>query len=125
MECIKTYDIEEVVAILPDELPNFKMIRKISGIEVNLSKQRYVNFVKRGTTCEHCGMKGEFFALERQEGEQRGVLNLYGLNWMNEEVIISSVTDKRVGRAPIGTILCTNCQHKLVSHSKSRYDGKA
>jgi hypothetical protein len=121
---IEVYEIRDVMPKLPKrKLPNTTYI-KFKGIKVNIAKDRYVNFVNKGTTCSKCGMNAEFFALEQQEGQDIGVLNLYGRNKRGEEVIISATTNKRYGKIPPGTILCNDCQQTHVSHSKSIYDIK-
>jgi hypothetical protein len=122
MGIIATFELQEILPKLPKVLPKTKTFLTLRGVDVNISKQRYVNFVQKGTTCSKCGLKGEFFGLERQEGRDVGVLNLYGINRRGEDVIISSTTDKRRGRTPIGQIFCNDCQHRHVSHSKSIYD---
>lgn len=121
MECIAIYDIEDIIKILPRKR---KITRDISykefyGVKVNLDKDRYITFATKGTACEKCGLEGEFFALEKQEGCEVGVLNLIGVNDDDKEIVISVVTNKRRGSISTGTILYSECQHKYVSHSKS------
>lgn len=121
MECIAVYEIRGIVGSLPTKLSNNKIIKEFRGIKVNLNKQRYVTFANKGMTCECCGLQGDFFALERQDGEENGVLNLYGVNNLDEEIVISVTTNKRMGKIAVGTVLCSECQHKHVSHSKTKY----
>lgn len=122
MKRLTTYKLIEILPKLHKMLPRYKTFLTLEGISVNIGKQRYVNFVQKGTTCAKCGMKGKFFALEQQEGSEVGVLNLYGYNERKEEVIISSTTSKRHGKMQTDQVLCSDCQHRYVSHSKSIYD---
>lgn len=121
MECIAIYDIDYLLKEFPDSVDyNSKIIKEFIGVKVNLSKDRYVAFKNVGTKCEHCGLEGEFFALEVQRGCDNGVFNLIGINDSDREVVISVTTNKRVGKIPVGTVLCSECQHKLVSYSKDK-----
>lgn len=121
MECIAIYDIDDMLEEFPSSIDSdTKIVREFLGIKVNLSKDRYVTFKNKGTTCEHCGLEGEFFALEVQKGCSNGVFNLIGVDESDREVVISVTTNKRVGKIPVGTVLCSECQHKLVSYSKDK-----
>lgn len=115
--------VTQALKMLPKTLLKNKHIINLCGVKINISKQRYVNFVNKGTKCFNCGIKGEYFLIEKEkENSEYGVINLYGYNEiLKEDIIISSTTNKRFGKYPINTILCTNCQHEIVSHSKSKY----
>ena len=121
MECVALYDVEDIIAILPVKQ---KMTRDIAykefdGVKVDIYKDRYITFATKGTTCEKCGLEGEFFALEKQDGCDVGVLNLIGVDDNDREIVISVTTNRRKGKIPVGTVLCSECQHKYVSHSRS------
>ena len=60
---------------------------------VKMYSQRYQVFKTKGTKCVKCGIEGTFFALERgahnQQNTDRYHFNLYGLNELGEEVLIT------------------------------------
>jgi len=62
----------------------------ISGVQVKLTSQRYEVF-KRNLTCVKCGLKGAFFAIERQKKEDTDKyhLNLYGIDKDGNEVLMT------------------------------------
>jgi hypothetical protein len=70
------------------------------GKKVKMGSQRYELFKEKGVVCVKCGLKGEFFALEKQKqpnyqkGEElpdndRYHFNLYGYNENGEEVMLT------------------------------------
>jgi len=70
------------------------------GKKVKMGSHRYELFKNKGTTCIKCGIKGEFFALEKQKQpnfhkgselpiNDRYHFNLYGYNEKGEEVMLT------------------------------------
>jgi len=60
---------------------------------VKMYSQRYQVFKTKGTKCVKCGIEGTFFALEKgahdQQDSDRYHFNLYGLNELGEEVLMT------------------------------------
>ena len=80
---------------------------------------RFINFIQNGTTCAHCGLTGEYFALERNIITRNRTplfhFNLYGLDGDGNEVMLlhEMIIPKKVGGtnepANLQTI-CTRCR---------------
>ncbi|MEE3344761.1 MAG: HNH endonuclease [Bacilli bacterium] len=51
----------------------------IDGEKVHTNSQRYKLFMTYGCTCCKCGLKAEYFALEKYKDQNRYHLNLYGI----------------------------------------------
>ena len=64
---------------------------ELFGYQVKITSQRYAVF-QRSIKCCKCGIEGKFFAIERNES-QKGCetyhLNLYGINDLGEEVLMT------------------------------------
>lgn len=55
-----------------------KTVANLSGYDLKFSSHRLWTFYEHGTTCELCGLKADFFAIEKNhDGEARPHLNLY------------------------------------------------
>ena len=85
---IHLYSIQEVFEARRRARPNYKGI-KDRLCEVYLRTYRLQNFMKHGTKCVECGIKGEFFAIEIYGKKQGPCLNLYGFNKYNDEVLLT------------------------------------
>lgn len=66
------------------------------GRSVKMKSQRYELFKAKGVNCVKCGLKGEFFALEKQTRFRKDQtphdtyhFNLYGYNEAGEEVMLT------------------------------------
>ena len=64
---------------------------EVNGVVIKMSSQRYVVFLETsGTKCIHCGLRGEYFAVERQkEGCEHYFLNLYGRDKKRREILMT------------------------------------
>lgn len=65
--------------------------KKIHGVMVKMTSQRYVVFQKSLTCCK-CGVEGKYFAAETTRGSRRDTtyhLNLYGINQHGHEVLMT------------------------------------
>lgn len=80
----KTYPVEEIMSLMDGET-----IQTFEGCTVKMRNQKHAMFAEKGTSCVVCGLKGEFFALERDKNLGASVLrnkknirryqfNLYG-----------------------------------------------
>lgn len=82
--------LEEVLAVLGQN-------KKVSfnGVEVNVDTNRLLCFLK-GTSCEHCGVEGSFFAVERSLRRSSGKeycdyhLNLYSKDKFGREILMTA-----------------------------------
>jgi len=72
---IGEYKIEEVLSYVSN------IERDYDGYMVKMNSQRYLLFKTKGITCVKCGVKGQFFGLEKlkyQSGDKYH-FNLYGI----------------------------------------------
>ena len=62
-------------------------------VSVSMTSQRYEVFKKKGIKCVSCGIKGEYFALERSHGTANNPnkyhLNLYAKNKHGAEILLT------------------------------------
>ncbi|UGO51375.1 HNH endonuclease [Bacillus phage vB_BanS_Skywalker] len=85
----ETYGIEEVLSkVLPKDTP--KESRKVyfDGDMISMISDRYHIFKEKGIACVSCGIKGEFFAKERDKGCETYHFNLYAVD-DGEEVLMT------------------------------------
>jgi hypothetical protein len=63
----------------------------LKSVDVAMGSHRYQLFVEKGIKCAKCGLKGEYFALERGVGDNpnRFHFNLYGVDTDGNEVLIT------------------------------------
>jgi hypothetical protein len=70
------------------------------GKKIKMGSHRYELFKEKGVVCVNCGLKGEFFALEKQKqpnlengmelpDNDRYHFNLYGYNENGEEIMLT------------------------------------
>ena len=85
---------------------------------VKMYSQRYQVFKTKGAKCVKCGIEGTFFALERgaytQQNLDRYHFNLYGLNELGEEVLITKdhiLPKSKNGKNAVENYqpMCTHC----------------
>lgn len=93
-----------------------KSPKVFAGRVVRMNSVRYQVFKKDGTKCKKCGIKGVFFALEKDrfvEGDSGYHLNLYALNKNGEEVLMTKdhVLPKSKGGSDKLSNLQTMCIH--------------
>jgi len=92
--------------------------KEYCGKQVRMGSQRYVLFSEKGLTCVECGLKGRFFALEKQAQEHdRFHFNMYGINSEGEEVLFTK--DHIIPRSKGGAnaqhnyqVMCSACNHE-------------
>lgn len=63
--------------------------RDFDGDMIGMGSQRYQVFKYKGTTCVCCGLKGSYFAKERQRNVETYHFNLYGINEDGLEVLMT------------------------------------
>jgi thiamine kinase-like enzyme len=74
--------------------------REYLGKKIKMGSHRYELFKTKGVVCVECGLKGEFFALEKQKqpnlingkelpDNDKYHFNLYGYNENGEEVMLT------------------------------------
>jgi hypothetical protein len=68
-----------------------KINKKMKAFTVPMGSQRYELFASKGIECVDCGIKGSYFALEKDisDSTSRFHLNLYGKDENGEEVMIT------------------------------------
>jgi len=112
-----TVDIEDVFAAMDANPPRTKYMY-IDGNRYNAKSQRYILFKSKGTDCVSCGLVGRYFRKERHPTDIHFHLNLYGIDHLGHEVLITK--DHIVPRAQKGgnnlnnyQTMCTVCNmHK-------------
>lgn len=85
--------------------------------KVSMRSHRYTNFRVNGLECKHCGVKGEFFALEKDfcnRNSNRAHFNLYGYTVFGAEVMLTKdhIMPKSKGGAnhiDNYQVLCSKC----------------
>ena len=87
------------------------------GHMVKMSSQRYRLFKNKGVKCAHCGIVGEFFALERCVKWERPHFNLYAIDADGNEVLMTKdhIIPKSKGgknRQSNYQVLCCRCNTK-------------
>ena len=75
------YSVEYVNNILKNRLEVDKKI-KMDGCFIKRS-QRYLLFTRDEQVCVECGMKASFWALQKDKGNDKYHLNLYGIDSLN------------------------------------------
>lgn len=86
------YSIEEVLSRQIDPLGNRKL--KVNRVDfdgdlISMDSHRYWVFNHKGTDCVTCGLKGYYFAKERDNDSSRYHFNLYGLDINGIEVMMT------------------------------------
>ena len=80
---VGTYKIEEVLPFAVPDKRDRDHIRDYDGHRVKMHSLRYQCFIKSGTACVTCGLKGEYFALERFNHQKQATpsfhFNLYAM----------------------------------------------
>ncbi len=61
--------------------------KKYRGHKIKMGSRRYRVFATKGIRCVHCGIKGQYFALERHKESRNYHFNLYALKDGKEEMM--------------------------------------
>lgn len=92
---------------------------KEEDVVVPMGSHRYQLFAEKGTVCANCGLKGEYFVLEKFRNAPSGRLhfNLYGRNEHGHEVMLTKdhiVPKSRGGKNNLENyqVLCSRCNNK-------------
>ena len=115
-------ELNEIFNLLPKERfsDEEKHYVRFKGYDININKRRLFNIRDNNATCKCCGLKGEYFVLE-QNKQKETIANLILCGTKDgERVVISTVGEKAIRpKYKVGTVLCTDCMHKHISHNKS------
>lgn len=114
----ETYGIEEVLAQSVPSNTRANLCRvDWDGDLIKMNSQRYEVFKHKGTTCVACGLKGVFFAKERDQATPTYHFNLYAVNEQGEDVLMTK--DHIVPRSLSGPDrlenyqpMCTDCNRE-------------
>jgi hypothetical protein len=92
-ERIGILNIEEVIPVIQEHFDVYGNKGKvdISGFYVNVQSVRLRTFAHTGTSCECCGIKAEYFAVERSPGNPKAGyhLNLWGHDDEGNDVLFT------------------------------------
>ena len=102
------------------------------GHQVRMSSMRYYNFKRNGVVCTECGIKGQYFRLERhalQTEENRFHFNLYALDENGSEILMTKdhLIPTSLGGANFLSNLqpmCCKCNSRKGNKIKEEHDGK-
>lgn len=117
------YTIDEVLKHVSHSFSYTKpKIMKFDGYKVKMNSQRYTLFKRDGVQCVSCGIKGEFFALERHENDKtsRPHFNLYGIDKDGNEVLMTK--DHIIPKAKGGKNALSNYQVMCVTCNNEKSD---
>lgn len=96
------------------------------GIIISMGSHRYQLFRLKGIECLNCGIKGEFFALERNivGNNAKFHFNLYGIDKYGKEVMITKdhiIPRSKGGKNVLSNYqpLCIRCNQQKGNHVKS------
>jgi len=83
--------VVKIEEVLPHVTTREKVEREYLGHQVRMNSLRYHTFKEKGLVCCKCGIKGQYFALERAKFSkvERYHLNLYALDEFNNEVLMT------------------------------------
>lgn len=91
---------------------------EFNGHLVNLASDRYKLFASKGIKCVECGIEGMFFALERHEHDVGYHFNLYAVDAIGQEVLMTK--DHIVPKALGGPNNLKNYQTMCVRCNKDK-----
>lgn len=81
---LKSVSVEEVLPLLGNPVKQKPPVRVDvggeGGAKVNVDGLRLATFKHKGLTCVSCGIKGEFFAIEKTLKDVAYHINLYGVD---------------------------------------------
>jgi hypothetical protein len=101
---------------------------EIEGVRVRADTKRMQCFRVHGTVCGLCGIRAEFFALERDVRTDKEFLNLYGVDeWSEKEVLFTVdhiVPRWKLGNSEMNNLrtMCAHCNQTLGRLSQIRFD---
>jgi 5-methylcytosine-specific restriction endonuclease McrA len=93
------YKIEDVLSrVLPLDTPKENKKIDFDGDMISMVSHRYHTFKEKGLVCVSCGVKGEFFAKEKDIKANGYHFNLYGIK-DGQEVLMTKdhIVRKREG----------------------------
>jgi 5-methylcytosine-specific restriction endonuclease McrA len=96
---------------------NQRTIKEFNGYKVKMNSLRYKTFVRSGIRCVNCGIKGTYFALERNDGDHMYHFNLYAINSSGHEVLMTKdhiiPVSKGGSNSPANLqTMCAKCNNK-------------
>lgn len=119
----KRYNIESVLSMVK---PYRKPIEEIDGVQVRrVNSIKMELFKSKGTCCASCGLKGEYFLLEKCEGNNTYHFNLYATLPNGSMMLFTKdhiVPKSKGGKTKINNLqtMCASCNNK----KGSRLDGE-
>lgn len=122
------YSIEEVLAKRVDVSTHKDKIKvEFDEDLIKMNSQRYEVFDVIGTTCVSCGIQGQYFAKERSSTDYPYHFNLYAVNEMGEEVLMTKdhiVPRSKGGRNHLENYqpMCTICNFNKGNNEDIAYE---
>lgn len=90
LERLGIVSIEDAFMAIASALADGNTLAEIGEFQVKSGSQRYELFMTKGTTCVCCGLKAQYFGIERHiTCGPRPHLNLYGIDDAGDEVLFT------------------------------------
>lgn len=115
-----TVAVDEMLEIIPvDKESKLPKRKEFFGESVKLTSGRYKVYAVKGVQCAHCGIKGQYFALEQSisQNTKKFHFNLYAIDKKGQEIMMT--VDHIIPRAKGGNDnlenkqpLCFTCNNK-------------
>ena len=113
------YPIQKTFDMLGDKIYEYKGTIVFDGEEIKADSQRYKLFKRDGCKCCKCGLKAQYFALEKHIDQPRYHLNLYGVK-NGKEVLFTK--DHIVPKAKGGRNTMDNYQVMCITCNEAKSD---
>lgn len=114
----ETYSIEDVLSkIVPTNTKDRDSKVDFDGDLIKMNSQRYELFKEKGIKCVSCGIKGRYFAKEKDTNAKSYHFNLYAINENMKDVLMTKdhiIPKSKGGANHISNYqtMCCNCNFK-------------
>jgi 5-methylcytosine-specific restriction endonuclease McrA len=121
-ERIKEFTVEELLPHIGRDKPKIEH----NEYTVRTDTRTLQCFAEHGIECQLCGLKGEFFVMEKNLRTQQTYLHLYGVDTDDEIIMMTKdhiVPKSRLGSNDISNLrtMCERCNNVLSQLNQARY----